>query len=86
MLGNSGTVTQQKWPAFREDLTREAQIEIPVQINARVRGKILVDANLSEEETKERALNDARIKELIAGKEIVRVVVVPKKLVNIVLR
>ncbi|HXX43672.1 MAG TPA: class I tRNA ligase family protein, partial [Candidatus Acidoferrales bacterium] len=86
MLGNAGTIAAQKWPAYREDLTREEQIEIPVQINGRVRGKILVADSLSPDETKERALNDPRIKALIAGKEIVNVIVVPKKLVNIVLK
>jgi leucyl-tRNA synthetase len=86
MLGNSGTLSRQKWPAYREDLTREEQIEIIIQINGRLRGKMLVDENLTEDETKERALADPRIAPLLAGKEIVNVIVVPKKLVNIVLR
>ena len=86
MLGNSGTLTRQKWPAYREDLTREEQIEIIIQINGRVRGKILVDEDLSEEEAQERALNDPRIAPLLVGKEITKTIVVPKKLVNIVLR
>ena len=55
MLGNSGGLSSQKWPAYREDLTREEQIEIIIQINGRVRGKILVDEGLSEDETVERA-------------------------------
>ena len=86
MLGSSGTISAQKWPAYREDLTREEQIEIPIQVNGRLRAKMMIDEGLSEEETRERALADPRIKELIAGKEILRVVVVPKKLVNIVLK
>jgi len=86
MLGNSGTIFRQKWPAYREDLTREEQIEIIIQINGRLRGKILVDENLTEDETRDRALNDPRIAPLLVGKEIVKVIVVPKKLVNIVLR
>ncbi len=86
MLGTSGGISSQKWPAYREDLTREEQIEIIIQINGRLRGKILVDEGLGEGETKERALNDPRIAPLLVGKEIVHVIVVPKKLVNIVLR
>ena len=86
MLGNSGTISRQKWPAYREDLTREDQIEIIIQINGRLRGKMSVDANLSEDETRERALSDPHIAPLLVGKEIVRIVVVPKKLVNVVLR
>ncbi len=86
MLGNSRTISQEKWPAYREDLTREEQIEVIIQINGRLRGKILVDEGLAEEETKEQAQGDARIAPLIAGKKIIKVVVVPKKLVNIVLQ
>jgi leucyl-tRNA synthetase len=86
MLGNSGTISRQKWPQYREDLTREDQIEIIIQINGRLRSKLLVDENLTEDETRDRALSDPRIAPLIAGKEILRIVVVPKKLVNIVLR
>ncbi len=86
MLGNSSTITAQKWPTYREDLTHEEQIEIPVQISGRVRAKILVDDSLSPDETRERALGDLRIKALIARKEILNVIVVPKKLVNIVLK
>jgi leucyl-tRNA synthetase len=86
MLGNSGTISRQKWPAYREDLTREEQIEIIIQINGRVRSKMMVDEGLSDDETRELALKDPRIAPLLAGKEILRVIVVPKKLVNIVLR
>jgi leucyl-tRNA synthetase len=86
MLGNSGTISRQKWPQYREDLTREEQIEIIIQINGRLRGKMLVDENLTEDETRDRALSDPRIAPLLAGKEILKIVVVPKKLVNIVLR
>jgi len=86
MLGNSGTIGDQKWPAYREDLAREEQIEIPVQVNGRVRAKVVVEADLNDDDLKERAMADARIAPLVAGKEVARVVVVPKKLVNIVLK
>ena len=86
MLGNTGGISKAKWPHYREDLTREEQIEIIIQINGRVRGKMIIEENLGEDETRERALADARIAPLIAGKQIVKVIVVPKKLVNVVLR
>ena len=93
-LGNPGGISTTrpgapsgpKWPAYREDLTVEEQIEIPVQINGRVRAKILVEAGLMEEELKERALGDARIAPLVVGKQVLKIIVVPGKLVNIVLR
>ena len=86
MLGNAGGISKAKWPHYREDLTREEQIEIIIQINGRVRGKMIIEENLSEDETRERALADPRIAPLIAGKQIVKVIVVPTKLVNVVLR
>ncbi len=86
MLGHSGGLARVSWPAFRDDLAKEEQFEIVIQINGRVRGKILVEDGLSEEETKERALADPRIAPLVQGRTIVKVIVVPRKLVNIVLR
>ncbi len=86
MLGHTTTLSRETWPAFREELAREEQFEVIIQINGKLRGKMLVDDGLGEAETREKALTDPRIAVLIAGKEIVKTVVVPKKLVNIVLR
>jgi leucyl-tRNA synthetase len=86
MLGGLDGIALQRWPAYREDLTREDQIEVIIQVNGRLRGKVLVGDDLSEEETLDRALNDPRIRMLLDGKTVVKTVVVPKKLVNIVLR
>jgi leucyl-tRNA synthetase len=86
MLGIGGGLAKQKWPRYREDLTREDEIEIIVQINGRVRSKMMVEESLGEDETRERGTNDPRIKPLLEGKSIVKVIVVPKKLVNIVLK
>jgi leucyl-tRNA synthetase len=86
MLGNSGGIARAKWPRYREDLTREEQFEVVIQINGRLRGKILVEDSMSEDETRDRALSDPRISVLLDGKQVAKTVVVPKKLVNIVLR
>jgi leucyl-tRNA synthetase len=86
MLGHREGLAREKWPAYREDLTREEQIEVIVQINGRLRGKILVNDGMSGEETVERALKDLRIAQLLVGKQVAKTVVVPKKLVNIVLK
>ena len=86
MLGHSGGVARVSWPAFRDDLAKEEQFEVVIQINGRVRGKILVEDGLSESETRERGLTDPRIAQLVQGRAIAKIIVVPCKLVNIVLR
>jgi leucyl-tRNA synthetase len=86
MLGHSSGLVHEKWPTYREELAREEQFEVIIQINGRLRGKMLVDDGLGEDETRERALNDPRISVLIDGKQVTKTIVVPKKLVNIVLR
>jgi len=67
-------------------LAREEQIEVIIQINGRMRGKILVDADLGDDEILELAVKDQRISSLIDGKQIAKTIVVPNKLVNIVLK
>ncbi|MFZ0635695.1 MAG: leucine--tRNA ligase [Candidatus Acidiferrales bacterium] len=86
MLGNSGGLTGVRWPEYREDLAREEQHEVIVQINGRLRGKFLVDDGLGEEEYKQRALADPRVAQMVDGKSVLKVIVVPKKLINIVVR
>lgn len=92
MLGSLETIAGSKgagpaaWPSYREDLTHEEQVEIVIQINGRVRGKILVDDGLGDDEMREMALADQRIAPLVNGKQVLKTVVVPKKLVNIVLK
>ncbi len=86
ILGHSDGVYSQKWPPYSAELAREEQIEIPVQINGKVRARIIVDVGLSEDQLRQRALDDPHGASLIAGKQIVKVVVVPNKLVNIVVR
>jgi leucyl-tRNA synthetase len=86
MLGHQGGILCVPWPEYREDLAREEQFEIIIQINGKLRGKILVDDNLGEQELKELAFADPRVAHMVQGKEVVKTIVVPKKLVNIVLR
>ena len=92
ILGNAGTIAGSKgagpaaWPSYREDLTREEQVEVIIQINGRVRGKIMVDDGLGDDEMKEMALADQRIAPLVNGRQVVKTIVVPKKLVNIVVK
>lgn len=83
-LGAKGDITGQSWPDYDERLLVEDEVEIVVQVNGKVRDRMTMSISASEEEMKTMALENTRIKELIAGKPILKVVVVPKKLVNIV--
>jgi leucyl-tRNA synthetase len=85
MLGNSGGLAKVSWPSFREELAKEERFEVVIQINGRLRGKILVEDGLGEDELAERALSDPRIAHLLTGKRVAKTVVVPRKLVNLVL-
>ncbi len=85
-LGGNDSVHKLKWPEFDENLAKSSTITLVVQINGKVKEKIEVDAEASKEELEKTALNSNRIKELTTGKEIVKVIVVPSKLVNIVVK
>jgi leucyl-tRNA synthetase len=83
-LGHKQTLAYEAWPKFDPNLTRADEIEVPVQINGKVRSKLTVPADVSDEALREAALQDARVKESIAGKTVRKVIVVPRKLVNVV--
>jgi leucyl-tRNA synthetase len=82
MLGHKEGLWKASWPAFNEVLTREDEVEVVIQINGKVRGKMTVPAGLGQEELIERAKNYAA--RHINGKRIVKAIVVPDKLVNLV--
>ena len=82
--GNEGDITGESWPEFNEAFLVEDEVEIPIQVNGKVRDKIVVSLTATEAELEAAALTSAKVQELIAGKTIRKVVVVPKKLVNIV--
>ena len=74
-----------EWRAFDLVLAKEEEFEVVVQINGRLRSKILARDDLSPDELKELALADPRIAHIIEGYEVLKTVVVPNKLVNIVI-
>jgi leucyl-tRNA synthetase len=86
MLGERTDLLRAAWPAFDPALAKEDEVEIVVQVNGKVRSRLVVSTDASEEEVRTLALADEKVKAAIAGKEIVKIVVVPKKLVNIVVR
>src|SRR5258705_5338021 len=86
MIGEEGNLLKAAWPKYDAALAALDEIEIPVQVNGKLRSRIIVPAGASEELIRERALADEKVKTAIAGKQIVKVIVVPSKLVNIVVR
>jgi leucyl-tRNA synthetase len=86
MTGATGNLLKAPWPKYDAALAAEDEIEIPVQVNGKLRGLVVVPAGADEEQIKQAALADAKVKAAIAGKQLVKVIVVPKKLVSIVVR
>src|SRR6266581_4400278 len=86
ILGEKESLLRARWPKYVPELAKEEEIEIPVQINGKLRSRIIVPADASEDTIVEKALADEKIKAAIAGKKIVKKIVVPGKLVNIVVR
>jgi leucyl-tRNA synthetase len=86
MLGGKGSLLHAPWPKYDPALAKEEEIEIPVQVNGKLRGLIVVPADASEQTIRERALSDEKVKTAIAGKQIVKIIIVPGKLINIVVR
>jgi leucyl-tRNA synthetase len=84
MLGHVGGLWTGSWPAFDEGLAREDEVEIPVQVNGRLRGRVKVAAGSGGEEVEKLAQADAAIAPHLAGKSIVKRIFVPDKLLNLV--
>lgn len=84
MLGQTADLSYAAWPTYDESKLVESEIQIVVQVNGKVRAKLLVAADISKEELEAAALSDSKVQEYTADKDIRKVIVVPKKLVNIV--
>lgn len=85
-LGNNDTITYATWPSFDESKMVDETFEMVVQVNGKVRGKIVVSTETSKEEMEKLALDISNVKNYIDGKEIVKIVTIPKKLVSIVVK
>jgi leucyl-tRNA synthetase len=86
MLGHTTNLTRESWPKFSEELARENEFEVIVQVNGRLRAKLMVEDGLPEADLVARAKADEKVSKEIAGKQIVKTIVVPNKLVNIVVK
>jgi leucyl-tRNA synthetase len=83
-LGNQGTITYVAWPVYDPSLTVDEEVEIVVQVNGKIADRIMIRADLDEAAMQELAMENDKVKELISGKTIRKVIAVKGKLVNIV--
>ena len=84
VMGHTNTLAYEPWPQHDENLVKETSIEIPVQVNGKLRGKITIPADADEEVQKQAALADPKVQEHLAGKTVKKAIVVKRKLVNFV--
>ncbi|MGA3348121.1 MAG: leucine--tRNA ligase [Candidatus Sulfotelmatobacter sp.] len=86
MLGEKGSLLKAAWPKYDAALAKEEELEIPVQINGKLRGRVTVPADATESFVLERALADEKVQAALVGKKIVKKIYVPGKLVNFVIQ
>ena len=86
ILVAQGSIHQQQWPKYEEAATVQAEVEIVLQINGKVRDRIMIATGISREEMETAAKANARVQELTEGKTIVKMICVPDKLVNVVVK
>jgi leucyl-tRNA synthetase len=83
-IGEERFVSNRPWPVYSEALARSEKIQIVVQINGKVRSKIIMEAGVTEDEVRDAVLSDQKVREYVSDKEIRKWVYVPHKLVSIV--
>ncbi|MDF2461180.1 MAG: leuS [Candidatus Saccharibacteria bacterium] len=84
--GNDGSVHVAPWPAYDPELIKDDVVTVAVQVNGKLRGQVLVAADATEEEVKEVAKADDNVAKHLHGVQIIKTIVVPRKLVNFVVR
>ena len=84
ICGHEDSIYRQSWPVYDESALVQDEVEIAIQISGKLRDRITVPTGTTWEQLEEIALNQPKIKEMTAGKKIVKIIVVPGKLVNIV--
>ncbi|MBS1877560.1 MAG: leucine--tRNA ligase [Acidobacteria bacterium] len=85
-LGRQGLVFRQPWPSYDDELAKEEQAEIPVQVNGKLRAKITVAFGTDAKELERLALAEPKVRAFTDGKQVVKIIVVPDKLINIVVK
>ena len=86
-LGHSAFLDGQiKWPVADADLARQEELEIPLQVNGKLRSRILTTPEVTDDELRVAALADEKVRGFIDGRQVVKVIVVPQRLVNVVIK
>ena len=85
-IGGRGLIYNAEWPVYDHSALKLAQVEIVVQINGKLKDKLIVDSGLSGEELQKAALSDPKVSAQTEGRNIVKIIVVPDKLINIVVK
>ncbi len=85
-LGQPGPVFRQPWPAYDPELARDDLIEIPIQVNGKLRGHLRVPPGIAQPELEKLALNSEKVKPFLEGRQVIKLIVVPGRLVNIVIK
>ena len=85
-LGGKGSVFRERWPAYDAELAAAEEVEVPVQVNGKVRSRLAVSASIGEKELEGLAFADPKVKTYLEGKKVIKVIVVPGKLVSLVVR
>ena len=85
-FGHSKSLSRAEWPEFNAELARDEEIEVAVQINGKLRSRIFANADASDAELREAALADEKVKAAIEGGVVAKIITVPRKLVNVVLK
>jgi len=83
-LGHPKSLAYEPWPTYDEALAQDATIEVPVQVNGKIRSRLIVAPDISEESLKQLALADDRVREAVGDKQVRKVIVAKKRLVNLV--
>ena len=86
IMGGEGLLSLEKWPEYDEEKTVDDEVEVVIQINGKIRDKAMVPADIDRNALAELAMNLERVKELTTGKDIVKVIAVPGRLINIVVK
>jgi leucyl-tRNA synthetase len=85
-LGHSGATLRVAWPAYDPDLAAEEELELPVQVNGKLRSRIRVGVDVTEDEIRRLAQADEKVAQQLNGRRIVKIIVVPQKLINFVVK